>query len=192
MWQPENTWCEEPIKSVWNTVVIHNLKIFSWYFFLVMNKKLCMLSWKLLLFKQVLYPRTTVRCIIISPPYICSVYIGVGITVQKSSVYLYTAKNIGIPSCLVTHGWHISFQLWAFSVATWHTHYLCMCTKTYYQNRVLEWLMYCNCFRTVLQIELWTVTSIVGIQKHYVVEVKSLRKLERFYESTRTSESGAV
>ena len=128
---------------------------FSVVFFFVLNKKLCMPSWNLLLFKQVHYSCTTVRFVLMSPLCVCSVYIGVGITLQKSSVYLYTAKNIGIPS-LVTHGWHISFLLWAFSVSTFHTHYLCMCTKTYYQNRVLEWLIYCNCFRTVLQSELWT------------------------------------
>jgi len=43
-----------------------------------------------------------------------------------------------------------------------------------------------------LQSELCTMTSIVGTQKHYVIEVKSLQKVERLCESTRTSESGAV
>ena len=43
-----------------------------------------------------------------------------------------------------------------------------------------------------MQSEFWTITSIVGIQRHYVIEVKSLPKVERLRESTLTSESDAV
>jgi hypothetical protein len=175
------------------TVLTHNLKIFSWYFLFWSWTKSCACLHEICFcLNKLFYSCTAVRCVLMSTFYVCSVYIGVGITLQKSSVYLYTAKNISLPSCLVTHGWHISFHLWAFSVTTLHTRYLCMCTKTYYQNRVLEWLIYYNCFRTVLQSELWTMSSIVDIQKHYVIEVKSLPKVECLCESTLTSEFGAV
>jgi hypothetical protein len=125
-------WCEEAIRSVWNTVVTHNLKIFSWYIlFFVLNKKLCMPSWNLLLFKHVLYSCTSVRCVLMYSLYVCSVYIGVGITLQKSSVYQYTAKNIGVPSCLATHVWRICFHLWAFAVTTLHAHVIYACVQRY-------------------------------------------------------------
>jgi hypothetical protein len=82
-------WCEEAIKSVWSTVLTHNEKVFSWFFVFV-------LSWTIICacrheicfcLKEVIYSSTTVRCVLMSPCYVCSVYIGVGITLHKSSVY---------------------------------------------------------------------------------------------------------
>lgn len=122
-----------------------------------------------------------------SPLYVCSVYTGVGITLQKSSVYLYTAKNVSVPSCF-GNSWLTYFLSFMGFLIYHFTHTISMHV---YKNIVPKQDVRMTdilCFKTVLQSELWTMTSIVGIQKHYVIEVKSLPKVERLYESKLASE----